>query len=156
MEDIDLTEDELNKVNTIIAGIQNDLDSAINHLKNNDYDKAIAAINSGISKSNCPMCKRELGTLKADIVHNKEICILKADACSDEHTIIINKAYELKDDFVPIKTKKKAIKDKAKIIEGRKHLNLTPFPPISDLLVSPHLSNILRNIAHLSTKKRNV
>ncbi len=154
MEDLNLTDEELNKVNTIIVGIQNDLDIAISYLKNNEYDKAIAAINSGISKSNCPMCKRELGTLKADIVHNKEICILKSDTCTDEHTVIINKAYELKDDFVPIKTKKKAIRDKAKIIEGRKQLKLTPFPPISELLVSPHLSDILKNLHHLSTKRR--
>lgn len=155
MEDIELTEDELSRVNNIITGIQSDLDTAILHLKNNDFDKAITAINSGISKSNCPLCKRELGTLKADIIHNREICILKSETCQDEHTIIIKKAYELKDDFVPVKTKKKAIKDKSELLKENKKrvlLNLPLLPPIKELLTSPHLTYILKNLKSKRSK----
>ncbi len=136
MEDIVLTEDELNRVNLIIIEIQSDLDTAISHLKNHNYEAAILAINSSITKSNCPLCKKELGTLKADIIHNKEICILKVDTCLQEHDIIIKKAYELKDDFVPIKTKKKAIKEKTKHEKENKkriELMLPLLPPLSFL-----------------------
>ncbi len=136
MEDIELTEDELSRVNNIIVGIQFDLDTAISHLKNHNYEAAILAISSSITKSNCPLCKRELGTLKADIIHNKEICILKSDTCEQEHDIIIKKAYELKDDFIPIKTKKKAIKEKTKHEKENKkriELKLPLLPPLSFL-----------------------
>ncbi len=122
--DIELSSEELIKVNTIIEEIQSDLDKAIKLLRSNDFEGAIKAIESGISKSNCPLCKRELGTLKADIVHNKEICILKSDTCEEEHEIIINKAHELKDDFVPIKTKKKAIIDKKKQLDNKTESNI--------------------------------
>lgn len=115
--DLELTEEELSKVNTIISSIQSDLDLAISLLNKNDFEGAINAVDSGISKSTCPLCKRELGTLKADIVHNKEICILKSDSCEEEHKLVINKAHELKEDFIPIKTKKKALIEKKKQIK---------------------------------------
>ena len=138
--DFELTEEELSKVNTIIIGIQSDLDLAIKSLSKDDFEGALKAIDLGISKSNCPMCKRELGTLKADIVHNRDICILKSETCEEEHDIIIDKAKELKNDFIPIKTTKKALKDKKKQIEETHiesepprtlfGLPKLPFPPL--------------------------
>ena len=107
-----LSKEELERVNKIIIGIQEDLNYAIEKLKTGDFEGALRSVNEGVTKSNCPLCKRELGILIADIVHNKEICILKSDTCKDEQKIIINKAIELKDDFVPVIQTKKAIKDK--------------------------------------------
>ncbi len=108
----ELSEEELERVNKIIVGIQADLNHAIEKLRANDFEGALKSVNEGITKSNCPLCKRELGILIADIVHNKEICILKSDTCEDEQKVVIDKAIELKDDFVPVIQTKKAIKDK--------------------------------------------
>lgn len=125
-----LTEVELEKVNKIIAGIQTDLNNAIKKLRANDFEGALEAINKGITKSNCPLCKRELGILIADIIHNKEICILKADTCKDEQKVVIDKAIELKEDFVPVIQTKKALKDKKSELEINKapQKHLVPFP----------------------------
>jgi len=117
--DIELTKEEEDRVNNIILGIQQELNHVIESLKISNFDIALSHINSGIEKSNCPLCKRELGILKADIIHNKEICILNSDSCKEEELTIIEKAEILKKDFIPIKTKKKAI------IEKRKELNKT-------------------------------
>ena len=109
----ELSKEELERVNKIIAGIQTDLNHAIEKLKIGDFEGALKSVNEGITKSNCPLCKRELGILIADIIHNKEICILKSDTCKDEQKVVINKTIELKEDFVSVTQTKKAIKDKA-------------------------------------------
>lgn len=121
-----LTEVELKKVNKIIAGIQTDLNNAIKKLRANDFEGALEAINKGITKSNCPLCKRELGILIADIIHNKEICILKADTCKEEQKLVIDKAIELKDDFVPVIQTKKAIRNKKTELEFIKVVQKNP------------------------------
>lgn len=133
-DDIQLSEQELEKVNRIIEGIQSDLNLAIEKLKSGDFDSALSYIKEGISKSNCPLCKRELGILIADVVHNKEICILKSDSCEEEQSSVIGKAIELKEDFVPVIQTKKAIKDKRNSIGNinKTSSNSTSFLP-------PHL-----------------
>jgi len=119
-DDIQLTDEEIERVNKIIVGIQTDLKYAIEKLKTGDFEGALKAVNEGITKSNCPLCKRELGILIADIVHNKEICILKADTCEEEQKLVVDKAVELKEDFIPVIQTKKALKDKKKELEGTK------------------------------------
>ena len=138
-DDVQLTKEELEKVNKIIAGIQTDLEQAIKKLKTGDFEGALRSINEGITKSNCPLCKRELGILIADIVHNKEICILKSNTCKDEQKVVINKAIELKEDFVPVIQTKKAIKDKKSAPDKFEVINKSffPFPP-KIFSVPPH------------------
>lgn len=114
MDDIELTPEEIEKVNTIILGIQSELNRAIEEIEKNNYDSALEYIKNGISKSNCPVCKRELGILIADIVHAKTICPLNPDLCIAEKEAVIDNATELKNDFVPLTAKKKALKEKAK------------------------------------------
>lgn len=127
---IELTDEELERVNKIVSGIQSDLNSAIEKLKKGDFEGALNSVNNGITKSNCPLCKRELGILIADIIHNKEICILKSDTCQEENLLVIDKATELKEDFVPIVQKKKAIKDKTKEqLEAREALDIKKLLP---------------------------
>lgn len=135
-DNIHLTNEELKKVNKIIVGIQEDLNHAIEKLKANDFEGALKSINEGITKSNCPMCKRELSILIADIIHNKEICILKSDTCKDEQKVVIDKAIELKEDFIPVIQTKKAIKDKKATSETNP--NLFSFPPNKIFSVPPH------------------
>lgn len=132
----ELSEEELERVNKIIVGIQEDLNHAIEKLRANDFEGALKSVNEGITKSNCPLCKRELGILIADIVHNKEICILKSDTCKDEQKVVIDKAIELKDDFVPVIQTKKAIKDK----KAASEINPSFFsvPPNKIFSIPPH------------------
>lgn len=130
-DNIELTPEETERVNAIITGIQSDLNSAIEYLNKGDFQGALSFVKSGITKSNCPLCKRELGILIADITHNKEVCILESDMCEDERQVLINKAKELRDDFVPIKTTKRAIREKAKdssTKSEKKRLELPLFP----------------------------
>lgn len=110
--DLELTEEELSKVNTIVSGIQSDLDNAIKSLNKGDYDRALSHVNSSISKSNCPLCKRQLGLLIADISHNKAVCILDKEICTSETEDVIKTTINIKNEFVPITTTKKALKDK--------------------------------------------
>ena len=133
----ELSKEELERVNKIIVGIQDDLNHAIEKLKTGDFEGALKAINEGITKSNCPLCKRELGILIADIVHNKEICILKSDTCKDEQKVVIDKAIELKDDFVPVIQTKKALKDKKAEIEVINKSFFLP-PPLNIFSIPPH------------------
>lgn len=131
MNDLELTEDEIEIVNKIIEGIQKDLNFAIEELKSGNWDKALKSIQDSITKSNCPVCKRELGILNADVVHNKQICLLKSDECENEKEVVISKAIELKEDFVPVIQTKKAIKDKAKSVSSTKpsqKLNIPMIP----------------------------
>lgn len=136
----ELSKEELEKVNKIIAGIQTDLNHAIEKLRTNDFEGALESINKGITKSNCPLCKRELSILIADIIHNKQICILKADTCKDEQKLVINKAIELKEDFVPVIQTKKAIKDKKEVSEFDKKLKfaITNNEPKTAPIPLPH------------------
>ncbi len=112
MIDLELTDEEQTKVNEIISGIQSDLNEAISSIKKGDYISALNHVNNSITKSNCPLCKRQLGILIADITHTKTICPLDPDLCEAEKEELLNRATEVKDEFVPITTKKKAIKDK--------------------------------------------
>ncbi len=118
--DLDLTDEELAKVNYIISGIQSDLDNAIQSLNKGDYDGALNYVNSGISRSNCPLCKRQLGLLIADINHNKAVCILDKEICKSEKEDVIKTAIQIKDEFVPVTTTKKALKDKKASMQTEK------------------------------------
>ncbi len=129
IDELGLTDKELEKANGIISGIQEDLNKAIEELTKGDYDKALSYINSGISKSNCPICKKELGILIADISHTKAICILGADSCEAEKNELVDIAKELKDEFVPLTTTKKASKD-AKTERVDKILTSFRLPPL--------------------------
>lgn len=126
-DDIELTDEEVNKVNEIITGIKSDLEDAIKEINRSNYEKALLYIESGINKSNCPICKRELSILASKIRHNKEMCILKADSCVSDKDKLIEDTEILKEDFIPIKTKKKAIIEKRKSIE-EKTLLFFPLP----------------------------
>lgn len=123
--EVELTTEEISKVNLIITGIQDNLNKVIASINRGNLDEAISYLNTGISISNCPLCKRELGILKADITHNKEICLLKSDTCDIEKQAIIEKTETLKEDFIPIKTTKKALIEKKKSLELK---SITPKP----------------------------
>ena len=111
-DSVQLTEEELKKVNEIITGIQSDLKSAIEAINSNDFDKALEYINNGMGRTNCQLCQKKLKILKADIVHTKTVCPIDTDLCIAEKEAITDTAIELKDEFVPMANTKKAIKDK--------------------------------------------
>lgn len=129
-DDTQLTNDELKRVNEIISGIQSDLKKAIEAINNSDFDKALGFINSGIERTNCPICQKKMSLLKADVVHTKTICPIDTDLCIAEKEAITDTAIELKDEFVPMANTKKAIKDK-KSLPGLDKVtpeSIIPFP----------------------------
>lgn len=111
-EDLELTNEEIIKVNEIIAGIQSDLESAISFINSGEFDKALSSIRSGLSRTDCPICQKKLKLLSADIEHNKKVCELDEELCLIEKKEVTKTTSDIKDDFVPIATKKKFIKDK--------------------------------------------
>jgi len=129
-DDIQLTDEELKKVNEIILGIQSDLKKAIEEFNNNNFDKAIEYINSGMERTKCPLCHKKMTLLKADVVHTKTICPVDADLCTAEKEAVIDTATEIKDEFVPMANTKKAIKDKKKELgldKSKPVFNTNPF-----------------------------
>ena len=131
-DDVQFTEEEIKKVNEIIAKIQLDLKKAIEAINSNDFDKALEYINSGMERTECPLCQKKLKLLKADVVYTKTVCPLDIDLCKSEKKTVYNTAIELKDDFVPMANTKKAIKDKKKEIETESLIKrkYTPFPDL--------------------------
>lgn len=136
-DDVQLTKEELEKVNEIIANIQSDLKKAIEAINNNDFDKALEFINNGMERTNCSLCQKKLKLLKADVVHTKTVCPLDTDLCIAEKETITDTAIEIKDEFVPMANTKKAIKNKKASLETElpiKHKNI-PFPDF----LPPHI-----------------
>lgn len=111
LDELGLTDEELEKVNSIINGISSDLEKVIESLEKGDFDTALSYVSSGKSKSNCPVCQKELSILEADITHNKTICLLKSEECKEEKESLIEKTISVKEDFVPLTSSKKAEKD---------------------------------------------
>ncbi len=122
-DDIQLTDEELKKVNEIILGIQSDLKKAIEEFNNNNFDKAIEYINSGMERTKCPLCHKKMTLLKADVVHTKTVCPVDPDLCMAEKEAVVDTATEIKDEFVPMANTKKAIKDKKKELEAKDSIN---------------------------------
>ena len=123
-DDIKLTDDEIKKVNEIITGIQSDLKQAIEAINSNDFDKALKFINNGMSRTSCPICHKKMTLLKADVVHTKTVCPVDADLCIAEKEAVTDTAIGIKDEFVPMATEKKAIKDKKKELKSHDNLPL--------------------------------
>lgn len=129
LEELGLTDKELEKVNSIIEGIKSDLEKAIEYLEKDDFETALSYVKSGKTKSNCPVCKKELSILEADITHNNAICMLNSEDCDEEKESLIEKTISVRDDFVPITSSKKAEKDSRR--ERVKHIfnfSELPFP----------------------------
>jgi len=109
-----LTDDETAQINGIIALLQDDLSKAIDHTKKHEFNDALRKIVDGMGHTECPICKEKLAMLSSDIIKAKISC--KSDDASC-HIIIkdtIKKAEGIKNDFIPIATKKKFIKNKEK------------------------------------------
>ena len=87
-----MSEESLNKVLL-------ELDSAIEMLASNNYDKAKEHLNIGIQASDCSVCQLELNILKADAEHAEKMCMLGVDVCKEENEALIEKAKLLKADF---------------------------------------------------------
>lgn len=111
-DEIELTSDEMDAVNVKIESIKDELDISILNITNDDFKSAIGNVDNSIYITDCMVCKRELGVLKADIMHAHAICELEHETCEEEKEVLIDTATELRDDFIPIRTEKKALIDK--------------------------------------------
>lgn len=101
-EELKVIKEQREKANEIITLVKEDLYSAIENIEKDNYDKAIKDINQGLSRTDCPVCHRELGILVADIEHNKAICHLGSEFCEDEKNVIIEHAKKVAEEFTPL------------------------------------------------------
>lgn len=130
-DDIQLTDEEVKKVNEIILGIQSDLKKAIEEFNRNNFDKALEYINSSMERTKCSLCRKKMTLLKADVVHTKTICPVDPDLCIAEKEAVNDTATEIKDEFIPMANTKKAIKDK------KAELKLKQKSPLFDMYKFP-------------------
>lgn len=131
---LELTEEETKKVNNIITGIQSDLEKAIQLIKNGDFDKALLSIQNSLKRTECPICQKKLKLLTADIEHNKKVCELDEEMCLLEKKEVIANTSDIKDEFVPIATKKKFLKDKEKGLPSKEKIKiLTPLKALHSI-----------------------
>jgi len=84
---------------TDLLELQQKLDKTIEYVSNSQYDEAISELKDGIEKSDCSVCKYELGMQIANISHNRDICMLGSDDCNQEKEAVIEQISELKKDF---------------------------------------------------------
>ena len=108
----ELTDVEIERVNNIILLIKSELNTAIDDIRGGDINSAIDHIENSIDITDCNVCKKELGVLKANANHAHTICELGHDSCEDEKETLEVLTTELMDDFIPVRVGKKALIDK--------------------------------------------
>ena len=115
--DAELNDAELERVNNVIELIKSELDTAIDDIRDGDMISAIEHIENSIDITDCNVCKKELGVLKADAYHAHTVCELGHDSCEEEKKTLEEVSIDLKEDFIPIRAVKKAEIDKEAEIE---------------------------------------
>lgn len=153
-DEVKLTEEELESVNKIILGIQSDLEKALDYLKANEFDKAVSMIKIGLTRTNCPVCHKKLKLLAADVEHTKAVCHIDESTCSLKKEEVQQTTVVIKDEFVPISTEKRAIKEKRESLMKKTGIFPTPRAPPSPLeLINKIRGN--KNGRHVGRTDRN-
>jgi hypothetical protein len=125
---IELTDEEIEKVNKIISSIKSDINEAINYISNNSFELAVESLKRGLTRTDCPVCHKKLKILAADVTHTKEVCNIDEKLCLLEKEEIQKTAISIKDEFIPIATEKRAKNIKSKIINNKLEDNVLLLP----------------------------
>lgn len=120
----ELSESEIKKVNEIVRTLQKDLDMVIDHAKRQEFNESLREIVNAMGHTSCPVCKEKLANLSTKILDAKKSCNNKDGNCKFILKEVVDNANTIKNEFVPIATEKKFIKDKNRAFK----LPEFPFP----------------------------
>lgn len=124
-----LTDNEVKEVNAIITTLQNHLSNVQDYTKKRQFNDALKEIILSMKATECPLCKEKLAVLSTKIIETKVACKNKDSKCDLIIKEAIDKAESIKNDFVPIATEKRFIKEKTKELKHEPlKLPLIPFP----------------------------
>ncbi|MCK5386781.1 MAG: hypothetical protein KAJ39_06325 [Gammaproteobacteria bacterium] len=107
-----LTVEEIKEVNAIIAKLQQDIDIIEGNVKAKKFNTALQNIIDGMKHTKCPACKEKLLQLSAEVIKTRASCNEGGSDCDLLVQKTVDKASEIKKDFVPVSTEKKFAKDK--------------------------------------------
>lgn len=108
----ELSESEIKQVNEIVKTLQNDLDMVIDHAQKKEFNESLREIVNAMGHTSCPICKEKLANLSTKILDAKKSCNNKDSNCDFIIKEAINNATNIKNDFVPVATEKRFIKQK--------------------------------------------
>lgn len=126
MADRKLTEEEVEEVNEIIITLQNHVSNVQDYTKKRQFNDALKEIILSMKATDCPLCKEKLAILSTKIIEAKAACKTKDSKCNLIIKEAVEKAESIKNDFVPIATEKKFIKEKSKE-QLHEKIKLPPF-----------------------------
>lgn len=100
------TEAEIKEVNKTIAELQESISLVENSVKAKNFNDALKNIVVGIKSTNCPICKEKLLSLSADVIMTQKECKSDGGQCDIMVNSTIEKAKDMREEFVPIATEK--------------------------------------------------
>lgn len=107
----ELSESQINDVNAIIETLQYDIALVNDNIERRKFDEALKNILEGMKHTTCPICKEKFANLSVKVIESKKSCDSNADKCELLIQEALNTARYMKEEFIPIATTKKAIKD---------------------------------------------
>lgn len=106
------TEAEIKEVNNTIAELQKNISLVEDSVKSKDFNDALKSIVVGIKSTNCPICKEKLLLLSADVIKTQKECKSDGNQCDVMVNSTIEKAKDMREEFVPIATEKNVANSK--------------------------------------------
>lgn len=102
----ELTEEDIDKVNKTLLVLQKDVQNIIDNISNENYDKAMEAMQNAVEHTECSVCRDKFAIIGADIIKTKMLCKLGDNKCKTQKTESIKFAEKVKDTFLPTATEK--------------------------------------------------
>lgn len=112
-DNTDLSEAEIEEVNSIVLNLQQHVSNMQNEMRKYEFSRALTEISTAIKGTTCPLCKEKLAYLSTKIIDSKIACKEKGSKCDLIIKQTIDRAEEIKKDFIPISTEKRYKKEKS-------------------------------------------
>jgi hypothetical protein len=113
----ELTDEDIEKVNITLKTLQEDMQSIINSISDENYEEAMETLQEALTHTECTICKDKFTIIGADIVKTKMLCKIGDDECRPQQKKSIQFAEKVKDTFLPIATEKN-IANQRSVSEG--------------------------------------
>ena len=114
----ELTDEDIEEVNRTLKTLQEDMQSIINSISNENYEEAMETVQEALKHTECTICKDKFTIIGADIVKTKMLCRIGDEECKPQQEKSIEFAEKVKDTFLPIATEKN-IANQRSVSEGK-------------------------------------
>jgi uncharacterized protein YbaR (Trm112 family) len=126
MSELKLSDEEVKEVNAIVANLQSHVSKMQDEMRKREFSRALTHISEAIKGTTCPLCKEKLAYLSTKIIDSKIACKNNGSKCDLLLRETIDKAEEIKNDFIPISTEKRFKKEKK--LSSEKPVKPLPIP----------------------------